>query len=282
MTKIVDICKYRDEIISLWHKCFGDSEEYITFFLDNCPDIVCVGFFDNDHLVSMLFLLEGFINCEKCKYLYAACTDTSHRRLGIMEKLIRFSESYCKINNYSSIFLVPADEDLYSYYAKFGFIASFYKKHIKLNVCDNYSCEIKTCKDIHEICSIKLDLINGISGFTFTKDLIEYTVREHLFNGGSVSKYHYGNNIALFFYYKENNTIIIKEMLSDFEIESETIIKLFSNNDVENIYIYSPIVYNSADIGEEYTKCGMCLPLNEKTFDYITQNSNLYAGMYLD
>ena len=56
----------------------------------------------------------------------------------------------------------------------------------------------------------------------------------------------------------------------------------FFNKDVENIYIFSPIVYNSTDIMEKYTKCGMCFPLNNRLSDFLKKHTDLYAGMYLD
>ena len=51
MKRIVDIKKYRNDIISLWYECFGDEAEYIEFFLDRCPNKLCLGCFENNRLV---------------------------------------------------------------------------------------------------------------------------------------------------------------------------------------------------------------------------------------
>ena len=61
MVQIVDIKKYRENIIALWHECFGDERGYIEFFLDNCPNKLCIGSFENGVLTSMLFLLNGVV-----------------------------------------------------------------------------------------------------------------------------------------------------------------------------------------------------------------------------
>ena len=74
MKRIVDIKKYRNDIISLWYECFGDEAEYIEFFLDRCPNKLCLGCFENNRLVSMLFLLNGEVDGFPAKYIYAACT----------------------------------------------------------------------------------------------------------------------------------------------------------------------------------------------------------------
>ena len=46
------------QIIALWSRVFGDTEEDIRFFLDNCVHKSCLGYFSGNALVSMLFLVE--------------------------------------------------------------------------------------------------------------------------------------------------------------------------------------------------------------------------------
>lgn len=274
--------QFRTETIDLWSICFGDSEEYISFFIDNCPDYIGIGYFKEDKLVAMCFLLEGYINGEKCKYLYAACTHPDCRKQGIMGKLLEYAKIYCAENGYSAIFLVPANEHLYRYYSTFGYITSFRKKAISLKCDVIFNENNYDVKDIDLICRVKLNLINTIKGFRFNKKTVKYTVMEHLYNGGKVLLSEFQEGTLLAFYYYNGNDLYVKELLSDFDVSSSMLKKLFSNKNVENIYILSPIVYNNKDIGEEYTKCGMCLPLTEKINDYLNNNTELYAGMYLD
>ncbi len=273
----------RENAIKLWSECFGDSEEYIEFFLDNCPDYVCVEFLIDNIPVSMLFLLEGNINCQKCKYLYAACTHKDYRRQGIMEKLIEYSKQYCIDNGYSSIFLVPATEELYNYYAKLGFISSFRKNNICIKNNNIYSSsENHSSVDINEIISIKSKLLNKVEGFRFDSETIIYTIKEHFFNGGEIFVLNNNEDTTLAFYYYNGADIVIKELLSNSNDVIGLVNKHFFNKNTENIYICTPIVYNSKDKVENYTKCGMCFPLNEKLAYYLKDRTDLYAGMYLD
>lgn len=274
--------EYRDNIIALWQECFGDSKEYISFFLDNCPDYVVVGYFVKQQLVSMLFLLDGELADKKCKYLYAACTHTEFRRQGIMECLIESAKLYCTNNDYSGIFLVPADEKLYSYYSKFGFISSFVKKKLTLNSYNSDCFEASNCYDVQVICDLKEKLLLNINGFKFKRSVLEYTVKEHLFNNGKIFIYNGEEGSVLAFYYKDKNDIIVKELLADFNISTAFVQKQFSNKNAENIYILMPIVYNNKDIEEKYTKCGMCLPLDLEMKAFLDKDARLYAGMYLD
>lgn len=271
----------REDVINLWMECFGDTREYVEFFLDNCPNYVCVEYLVEDKLVSQLFLLEGELASEKCKYLYAACTHEDYRRRGIMEELIEFTKTYCKDKNYSSIFLVPANESLYSYYSKFGFVASFLKKE---SVGQNESELLSelTETDIDAVFDIKKELIENINGFRFSDDVMKYTIKEHLFNGGKIYINSKDDEKTVAFYYINGSDIVVKELLIEkTELYSENF-QHFFNKDVENIYIFSPIVYNSTDKMEKYTKCGMCFPLNNRLSDFLKKHTDLYAGMYLD
>lgn len=271
----------RKDVIALWMKCFGDSREYVDFFLDNCPGYVCVEYFIEDKLVSQLFLLEGELASEKCKYLYAACTHEDYRRRGIMEELIEFTKTYCKDKNYSSIFLVPANESLYSYYSKFGFVASFLKKEVVFRNKSDLLSEL-TEADVDTIFNIKKELVEKIDGFKFSYDVMKYTIKEHLFNGGKIYINSNDNEKSVVFYYTNGSDIIVKELLTEKTEFSSENFQHFFNKDVENIYIFSPLVYNSTDIMEKYTKCGMCFPLNNRLSDFLKKHPDLYAGMYLD
>lgn len=271
----------RDAVIDLWVDSFGDTREYVEFFLDNCPGYVCIEYLVDDKPISMLFLLEGYLSGSKCKYLYAACTHKDFRSRGIMGQLIEYAKQYCIQLNYSSIFLVPAEEELYSYYKKFGFADVFRKKYLKVKI-DFINDPNYSSTDIDIICEVKKSLIKNIECFRFDDEGIRYTVQEHFFNGGRVFLKQTEGRSILAFYYLNNSNLIVKEFLTDYSDISLVFDGYFNNKNAENIYIYIPIVYNSRDIVERYTKCGMCVPLNDITSDFIKDHTDLYAGMYLD
>ena len=89
--------KYFDDenlIIRLWHEAFGDNDEDIVFFLKNCKHKKCLGFFEDDELCSMLFLVDCKVNGNNAKYIYAACTYQNKQKNGQMTNLL----SFCKGN----------------------------------------------------------------------------------------------------------------------------------------------------------------------------------------
>lgn len=139
-----------DLITDLWKEAFSDSDEDILYFLQNCKNKKCLGFFDGDLLCSMLFLIECTLNGEKSYYIYAACTYKSRRNRGDMSALL----DYCK-KNYDSICLIPADNGLINFYKKRGL---------------NIECAVNSLAFINESESIVNEYL--LDGFELDKPLV--------------------------------------------------------------------------------------------------------------
>ncbi len=112
----------KEQIISLWQEVFGDSREDVEFFLNNCKNKACLGYFDGNLLVAMLFLVD----CRYCgysgKYLYAVCTGENHRKRGYASKLINEAKKH--MNDF--LWLIPAEDYLFDLYSKYGFETKLY------------------------------------------------------------------------------------------------------------------------------------------------------------
>ena len=280
MNKIIDIAKHRENIISLWHECFGDESDYIEFFLDRCPNKLCLGCFENDRLVSMLFLLNGEVDGLSAKYIYAACTAHDFRSRGLMGELIEYSKHYCAENGIDLIFLVPAEESLYGYYSRFGFIPKMSRAEIALKGGSGAFDAMKIT-DIKAVAKRRTELLSSAKRFAFDIETTEYTVAEFLYTGGEIYSKD-GENGFLAFTVKDGKNVLVKELLPDFDTNFTIILNLFENLRAENVYIHAPLVYNNTDIGCKATKCGMLYPITEKANDHINDEDMFYSGMYLD
>lgn len=106
----------KNDIIGLWKEAFGDSEEDILFFIDNVKHAECLGIYEKDELVSMLYFVRCTIDGKNSNYVYAACTLKAYRNKGYMAILL----DYCKENCGDSFCLIPANEDLIGYYKNNG------------------------------------------------------------------------------------------------------------------------------------------------------------------
>lgn len=131
MDNMIEFIDDYNLILPLWREAFGDSEEEIKFFTDNCKDARCLARFDGEELAAMLFLVDCVCSGENVKYIYAACTYKKFRKNGCMQSLLEYCEK-----NYNRLCLIPADEALCSYYAKRGFSGRANIDDIKFNQTD--------------------------------------------------------------------------------------------------------------------------------------------------
>ena len=119
----------KEQIISLWQSVFyEDSREDVLFFLDACKHAECLGFFEEDKLVSMLFLVDCSYADLNGKYVYAVCTNEKFRNKGYSSALI--DEAKKHMNDF--LWLIPAHDSLFDFYAKFGF---------ETKLCSDKECE---------------------------------------------------------------------------------------------------------------------------------------------
>lgn len=107
-----------NDIVKVWQEAFGDSIEDILFFIHNLKHGQCIGFYGEQGIQSIMFLVECLVDGCKGRYVYAACTKKEYRRSGCMTDLL----SYAKDNCDDFLCLIPADKPLIDYYKKRGFV----------------------------------------------------------------------------------------------------------------------------------------------------------------
>lgn len=112
MIKLID---NPDDIVSLWAETFGDTADDILFFINNLSHGSAIAYYSDDKPASMLYLVDCTVNGIDYKYIYAACTALAARKRGYMSLLL----DYCR-EHFKNIILIPADENLVTYYSKRG------------------------------------------------------------------------------------------------------------------------------------------------------------------
>ena len=114
---MIKFCDNKEEIISLWSSVFGDSDEEISFFIDNLKNGKCLAYYEKGKAVSMFFLVDCRVGEKKGKYIYAACTLKEYEGRGYMSCLI----DYAGKNFNEFLCLIPANESLIDFYSQRGF-----------------------------------------------------------------------------------------------------------------------------------------------------------------
>lgn len=135
----------KDQIISLWSSVFGDAVQDITFFLDNCTHKKCLGYFKDDILVSMIFIIECSYLDKTGGYVYAVSTYRENRGRGYASELI----SKAKNIGYDFLWLIPAHDSLFDYYKNLGFETKLYSD-IKYENCIVFNESEEICEYLYE------------------------------------------------------------------------------------------------------------------------------------
>ena len=165
----------KKELVDLWIETFGDDEYFVNSFIEsymigeyNVPVALVDG-----KIVSTLYLIDfdlysNLENIGVCSYLFAAATDKEYRNRGLMSRLIEYAAELCKNRGIKAIFLFPQNqsEDLFRYYAKFGFkdiykTKKIYKIDSELEAPSNIAdlqlelkaadiCDVETFDELYE------------------------------------------------------------------------------------------------------------------------------------
>lgn len=110
------------QLKSLWANIFEEEKSAVDYFFDcNKDDFSAYCVKDNDKIVSALYLLPALLNGQKAHYLCGAATLHEYRNNGIMGKLIEYALNDAHKNGDKYSLLLPANDNLYSFYSKFGY-----------------------------------------------------------------------------------------------------------------------------------------------------------------
>ena len=237
--------KHIASLINLWHRVFGDDEEYIKLFFRKAyfnSDTFAITV--DDEVVSALYLLKAEIKCDgntyEGRYLYAAATLPEYRGKGLMSQLIKEAAEYAAGKNFDFIALVPASDSLYNYYERFGYKEAMYK--YKLTV----DCDTATMRAFREIDDFKefFDIRNSAKDNMLSYDKVtsEYAFECLRFTGNRIfsigDKAFYAENEELFI--ADENVGISDMFLRNLCGENE----IYSNRPLKNaVKVRNGMVY---------------------------------------
>lgn len=185
----------REDIITLWEICFGDSREYIDFFFEHMvkeDTVLCRR--HGGKVVSMACIIPAKIReggkCEKINYLYAVATLPEYRKQGMATSIINHIYEKCGC----SLVLCPENVEAESLYKKMGFCEAF---HGVSNMSDYTGGG--TPEDFVEICDVTDECAYDYQEsrrvrfadrayVDWDDDYIRYALEEHINTGGRMVK----------------------------------------------------------------------------------------------
>lgn len=122
-----------DQLKDLWKRCFGDPDSFIDLYFkhrhsaDNTDVLIRDG-----KVVAQLQRIAYPIQYHSLilggDYLSGVCTDADFRNQGLMSELLLETHRKSFENGQTLTFLIPAEEWLKGYYARFGYTTCFYTR----------------------------------------------------------------------------------------------------------------------------------------------------------
>jgi predicted acetyltransferase len=281
-----------DEIIRLWKICFGDSNEYISCFLNKRMNTEnCLVHRENSNILSMLFLLEGKLKISSelynSFYIYAACTDPEYRGRGLMAGLIGRTAEIAVENDKDYICLVPANSGLFEYYARFGFETVFKKKVISFNRRQLYMLSAESAEiynpDIKEITDLRNMVFSSGDCYLWDEKAVAYSIFENESIGGKMICVRNEGKLAGYaLFFETDERVIVKELCVTNRSFGSLIKLLVSSSKSEYFTLNLPVNFPLTSDNFNIKDNGMAKPISAKGGESLQAIYNAYIGLTLE
>ena len=262
----------------IWSVCFLDSSEYISLFFSTLyKDGYVTIHTEKQEIVAAHYLLPYEITIDgkpvKASYFCAAATMPAYRSLGIMSNMIKEALQKLKSQGYKICFLIPANEGLYDYYARFGFQSVYYAKDTIVKALADSRITITPLNDANIVYQHYNELIvpKNLS-VVLTKEHFDFLIKETALELGETFEIKKEGRSIGYFFYKQG---IVREIVSteDFNEISPAICAALGKTQCK---FSVPLFYNAK--GHE-KKMGMAIALD----DHISINNEFgYIGLMLN
>jgi len=257
----------KPKLIEMWKLCFGDSDEFVQFYFDKVyqNNNTLVLLLDNSIPVASMQILPYQIKIgektHNAGYISGAMTHPEHRKKGYMAQLLKAAAEQMKKQGFTFSFLIPQEEWLFDFYAKYGYEKAFPMATETFNLT-SVNVESGNVEVYADFENLPLEQIYHLySGFLIQKENVVLKTREQfcliledLFLDEGYIFYLKENGIAFVVEdEEESNTVFIKEILYTTndckQLLLSTIGKFFQTNEVtirntqpdENSHLYGMI-----------------------------------------
>lgn len=258
----------------LWIQVFGDESAAVDLFFEkifSADECFCARL--GGEIAAMLFLIPCEVCNKKAHYVYAACTAPGYRKNGVMGKLLQFALQSAEKKGDSFSVLLPANEKLYDYYGKFGYLsaAKICRKYVAFGEKTPLSKKASAGLTVNYSVDFRKKAFKNINYVAFGQNVLDFAM--------AVNEIYFGKNVCCEYgcalvSAQRNSCREITEIASD-NGDFKDLMQVIKRECPADEYILRMPV-NSAD-GENCEKFGMIKPL-----DGSEVPQNLYIGITLD
>lgn len=229
----------KEQVKVLWKQCFEDSESFVDlYFKKRYNDEINAVIERDGGTVSALQMIPYTMSfCGKIiplSYISGACTHPVYRRQGVMGELLAKTHREMYLGGSWLSFLIPANDGLFDYYAKWGYESVF-----------NYSLQIRQADDL--LASPLYSIVDETDEHDFmaehyryfsnriknrsccvlhSREDLEVVLEDlRLVNGKLLIARRCGLIHGMAFCVKDENRVLIKEMFADNNVVKDSLMK---------------------------------------------------------
>lgn len=170
-------------LTELWLCCFEESREAVDlFFKRNLSDTHGYLAEHENQPIAALYLIDCTLCGKKAHYLCGAATLPAYRGKGIMSALVEFALDDAKRRGDSFSALLPADDGLYRFYARLGYLPNGAASSVTLNAEDGtFEPGEPDAARLQAVC-------NGDNFLLWNKDFVDFAAQYYACYGVRVLK----------------------------------------------------------------------------------------------
>lgn len=195
----------------IWEACFGDSPEYIRFFMEKrFPTCRCFVWLDKAEPVGAAYLLPCALGARPAYYGYAIGVHPSVRRRGICAELLKCAERFCRQQG-AAFFLMPRP-GIEDYYLKRGFRSAFYSVTRRIRPSRTADGEL----ELMDVCpaeyiALRDRFFQGPGYVAWDLESVAYALEEQRLCGGFAHVLHWQGERYLLFGRTEGQVLQLRE-----------------------------------------------------------------------
>ena len=181
-----------EQLVSLWQEAFGDTREDVEAFINTLysPKNTIV-LKENGEIVSAVYLVDAQISSEDGNtlngyYFCCAATRKSCRGKGLMSQIIERVKQTGKDRGKDFIALIPANQSLFDFYARFGFVDYFYCEQKVFEIIPGRINDIsfEIAEEAEKLCRIQNTVAKLSKGNIIkSKAIFDYTILDGKLSG---------------------------------------------------------------------------------------------------
>ncbi len=222
-------------IKELWDIAFGEEPDFNRYFFDNFFKYENTLLYVDKKPVAMLQMMPYKLKgVGAVTYIYGATTHPNYRKMGLMGELLKKSFEIDKSRRIKGSVLIPANKELFNYYAKFGYktLSCIDTKIMQSTNELKYTVEKAKTEDVKSMA----ELYNSCSEFLIERNESYFEQQIKMFNalGGEVYVLKDKDVIQSYAFISELHPLIIQEIISHDEKYNQFFINFLLNVHCEN------------------------------------------------